>query len=105
MKMKISVSIVNVTSYTGIELLRLLSQHPLFSVEAVTARSAAGHAELRLQHAARDLQGCAGEAGARLFSRLLSRRNLSRLISLLFAYRMPRLQRRSYNYWSGVQRS
>src|SRR6266566_6370828 len=42
MMMKISVSIVNVTSYTGIELLRLLSQHPLFSVEAVTARSAAG---------------------------------------------------------------
>jgi len=42
MMMKISVSIVNVTSYTGIELLRLLSQHPHFSVEAVTARSAAG---------------------------------------------------------------
>src|SRR5438128_5203942 len=42
MMTKISVSIVNVTSYTGIELLRLLSQHPHFSVEAVTARSAAG---------------------------------------------------------------
>src|SRR6266550_7239287 len=42
MMMKISVSIVNVTSYTGLELLRLLSQHPHFSVDAVTARSAAG---------------------------------------------------------------
>jgi N-acetyl-gamma-glutamyl-phosphate reductase len=42
MMTKISVSIVNVTSYTGIELLRLLSQHPHFSVESVTARSAAG---------------------------------------------------------------
>ena len=42
MMTKISVSIVNVTSYTGLELLRLLSQHPHFSVESVTARSAAG---------------------------------------------------------------
>jgi len=38
----ISVSIVNVTSYTGLELLRLLSQHPYFSVTSVTARSALG---------------------------------------------------------------
>ena len=37
-----SVSIVNVTSYTGVELLRLLAQHPHFSLEAVTARSAVG---------------------------------------------------------------
>ena len=37
-----SVSIVNVTSYTGIELLRLLVQHPHFSVTSVTARSAVG---------------------------------------------------------------
>ena len=37
-----SVSIVNVTSYTGLELLRLLAQHPQFSVQSVTARSAAG---------------------------------------------------------------
>jgi len=36
----ISVSIVNVTSYTGLELLRLLSQHPHFVVSSVTARSA-----------------------------------------------------------------
>jgi N-acetyl-gamma-glutamyl-phosphate reductase len=36
----ISVSIVNVTSYTGLELLRLLSQHPQFVVSSVTARSA-----------------------------------------------------------------
>lgn len=38
----ISTSILNVTSYTGLELLRLLSQHPTFSVTSVTARSAAG---------------------------------------------------------------
>jgi N-acetyl-gamma-glutamyl-phosphate reductase len=38
----ISVAIVNVTSYTGLELLRLLSQHPQFVVTSVTARSAAG---------------------------------------------------------------
>src|SRR5260370_8681858 len=38
----ISVSIVNVTSYTGLELLRLLAQHPQFKVTSVTARSAAG---------------------------------------------------------------
>jgi len=38
----ITTSIVNVTSYTGLELLRLLSQHPEFSVVSVTARSNAG---------------------------------------------------------------
>lgn len=38
----ITVSIVNVTSYTGLELLRLLSQHPQFTVTSVTARSAVG---------------------------------------------------------------
>ena len=38
----ISVSIVNVTSYTGLELLRLLTQHPRFTVTSVTARSAFG---------------------------------------------------------------
>jgi N-acetyl-gamma-glutamyl-phosphate reductase len=38
----ISVSIVNVTSYTGLELLRLLSQHPHFEVSSATARSAVG---------------------------------------------------------------
>src|ERR1700730_10839122 len=37
-----SVSIVNVTSYTGLELLRLLAQHPQFALKSVTARSAAG---------------------------------------------------------------
>ena len=35
-----NVSIVNVTSYTGVELLRLLAQHPHFCVTSVTARSA-----------------------------------------------------------------
>jgi len=38
----ISVSIVNVTSYTGLELLRLLSQHPQFKVTSITARSVVG---------------------------------------------------------------
>jgi len=38
----ISASIINVTSYTGLELLRLLAQHPSFSVTSVTARSSAG---------------------------------------------------------------
>ena len=38
----ITVSIVNVTSYTGLELLRLLAQHPQFKVTSATARSAAG---------------------------------------------------------------
>ncbi len=38
----INVSIVNVTSYTGVELLRLLAQHPQFCVTSVTARSAVG---------------------------------------------------------------
>jgi N-acetyl-gamma-glutamyl-phosphate reductase len=37
-----TVSIVNVTSYTALELLRLLSQHPEFVVTSVTGRSAAG---------------------------------------------------------------
>lgn len=38
----VSASILNVTSYTGLELLRLLSQHPGISVTSVTARSSAG---------------------------------------------------------------
>jgi len=38
----ISVSIVGVTGYTGLELLRLLVQHPQFVVTSVTARSASG---------------------------------------------------------------
>src|SRR5579872_1647190 len=38
----ISASIVNVTSYTGLELLRLLAQHPTFHITSVTARSAVG---------------------------------------------------------------
>jgi N-acetyl-gamma-glutamyl-phosphate reductase len=36
----ITVSIVNVTSYTALELLRLLAQHPQFVVTSVTGRSA-----------------------------------------------------------------
>ncbi len=39
---KTSVSIVNVTSYTGLELIRLLSQHPVFKISSVTGRSAVG---------------------------------------------------------------
>jgi N-acetyl-gamma-glutamyl-phosphate reductase len=38
----ITVSIINATSYTAIELLRLLAQHPQFVVTSVTARNAAG---------------------------------------------------------------
>ena len=38
----ISTAIVNVTSYTGLELLRLLDQHPSFRVTSTTARSSAG---------------------------------------------------------------
>jgi N-acetyl-gamma-glutamyl-phosphate reductase len=37
-----TVSIVNVTSYTALELLRLLNQHPKFLVTSVTGRSAVG---------------------------------------------------------------
>jgi len=38
----ISVSIVAVTSYTGLELVRLLALHPAFSVSSVSGRSAVG---------------------------------------------------------------
>ena len=38
----ITVAIVNVTSYTGLELLRMLAQHPNFQVTSVTGRSAVG---------------------------------------------------------------
>ncbi len=38
----VTVSIVNVTSYTGLELLRMLAYHPEFRVTCVTGRSAAG---------------------------------------------------------------
>lgn len=38
----ITVSIVNVTSYTGLELLRLLAGHPEFVITSVTGRSSAG---------------------------------------------------------------
>src|SRR5579885_520639 len=38
----LSVSIVNVTSYTGLELLRLLAGHREFVVTSVSARSSAG---------------------------------------------------------------
>lgn len=37
-----TVSIINVSSYTALELLRLLAQHPQFKVTSVTGRSAAG---------------------------------------------------------------
>src|SRR5262249_1641698 len=38
----ITVSIVNATSYTGIELLRILARHPQFVVTSVTARNPVG---------------------------------------------------------------
>ncbi len=49
----ITVSIVNVTSYTGAELLRLLVGHPEFSLTSVTGRSAVGQ---RLQDVFPQLQ-------------------------------------------------
>lgn len=42
MKRMISVAIIGVTSYTALELLRLLALHPQFVVTSVTARSAVG---------------------------------------------------------------
>lgn len=54
----VTVSIVNVTSYTGLELLRLLAQHPAFRVVSVTARSAAGK---RLVEVFPQLQGLQGQ--------------------------------------------
>jgi N-acetyl-gamma-glutamyl-phosphate reductase len=38
----ISTSIINCTSYTGLELIRLLARHPHFALKSVTARSAVG---------------------------------------------------------------
>lgn len=38
----ITVAIVGITSYTGLELIRLLAQHPSFVVTSVTGRSAVG---------------------------------------------------------------
>ncbi|HBN60559.1 MAG TPA: N-acetyl-gamma-glutamyl-phosphate reductase, partial [Halomonas sp.] len=38
----INVGIVGGTGYTGVELLRLLAQHPQVSVKAITSRSEAG---------------------------------------------------------------
>jgi N-acetyl-gamma-glutamyl-phosphate reductase len=52
-----TVSIVSVTSYTGIELLRLLAQHPEFVVTSVTARSSAGQ---RLDEVFPQLRALAG---------------------------------------------
>ena len=39
---KIKVGIINVTGYTGIELARLLFQHPEVELTSITGRSAAG---------------------------------------------------------------
>ena len=39
---KIKVGIINVTGYAGVELARLLYQHPLVELTSVTGRSAAG---------------------------------------------------------------
>ena len=40
---KTKVGIINVTGYTGVELARLLYQHPQVELTSVTGRSAAGH--------------------------------------------------------------
>lgn len=66
----VTVSIVNVTSYTGLELLRLLAHHPEFRVTCVTGRSAAGKRlgevfpQLRGSAPALALLALAEEAGA-----------------------------------------
>ena len=39
MAKKINVSVVGGTGYTGIELLRILSQHPLVKINHITSRS------------------------------------------------------------------
>lgn len=39
---KIKVGIINVTGYAGVELARLLSQHPEVGLTSVTGRSTAG---------------------------------------------------------------
>src|SRR5512137_2508842 len=39
---KVKIGIINVTGYVGIELARLLSQHPKVELVSVTGRSAAG---------------------------------------------------------------
>ena len=44
----IKVGIVGGTGYTGVELLRLLAQHPEVDVRAITSRKAASAAALRL---------------------------------------------------------
>lgn len=56
----ITTAIVNVTSYTGIELLRLLAQHPQFVVTSVTARSAVSR---RLDEVFPQLRSIAGTGG------------------------------------------
>lgn len=56
----ITTAIVNVTSYTGLELLRLLAQHPQFLVTSATARSAVGK---RLDEVFPQLRGISGMAG------------------------------------------
>lgn len=59
-----TVSILNVTSYTGVELMRLLAQHPQFVVTSVTGRSAAGK---RLREVFPQLQAVLPMDGRRSF--------------------------------------
>ena len=65
----ITVSIVNVTSYTGLELLRLLAGHPEFEVTSVTARSSAGQ---RLDAVFPQLATGRNHAGANVGSLLIT---------------------------------
>ena len=58
----ITTAIVNVTSYTGLELLRLLVQHPQFVVTSVTARSAVGRRLDEVFPQLRSISGMAGNA-------------------------------------------
>ena len=61
----ITTSIVNVTSYTGLELLRMLAQHPQFRVTSVTGRSAAGK---RLDEVFPQFSGSASELASLVLS-------------------------------------
>lgn len=51
----IKVGIVGGTGYTGVELLRLLAQHPQARVEVITSRSEAGEGRRHVSEPARSL--------------------------------------------------
>jgi N-acetyl-gamma-glutamyl-phosphate reductase len=60
---KTTVSVIGITSYTGLELLRFLAQHPHFEVRSVTGRSMVGKA-VRDVFPQLDMGGTLGEIAA-----------------------------------------